>query len=216
MSESQSNIYANFHKGVSDEEVLEVFENAELYVDDARLAAFKTLKERAYSFSGEQLQIAETLEQQERKLEKELLAQKHEESELEEQPLWYSQAAILGLGVLISPFFGAILLAMNFYRSESKKLVIPVIFYGMLIHTMNLFFFFTGKVSGITIIIVNVVGTILLVEFFWKKYLGTDNQYNRRSIWPAILVLVGSIFVIAFITSFFVSPEYIEQLLNKG
>ncbi len=219
MSRLNNNTYANFHKGVSNEEVLAIFENQELYVDEARLAAYRTLKERGFEFSSEQLQEAARLEQQEREAEKKVLEQKQQEEQEQEveQPLWYSPAAVLGFSIIGSVFIGSILLAMNFYRSQQKNRIPLVVLFGVLMYFGSIFLWLSGSIGQIAVVVINAMASIVLMEFFWKRFLGIRTPYERRSIWPPIGIIIGVTLVFAMILGAFITPEMLQEFqITKG
>lgn len=215
MSEFKKSTYANFHKGASNEEVLAIFEDENMYVDEARLAAYTTLKGRGFEFSSSQSQEAEILQQQAREQQKETLAQKQKQNELDEvRPLWYSPSAIIGFSVFFSVFFGAILLAMNFYQSQKKNKAFLVVGVGVLFSIIAAVLTQFTQVNQWVLLIINVVGALVLLEFFWKKQLGLTTPYKRRSIWPALGIAVA-ISVGLFFLLVQINPELLAQLQNK-
>lgn len=208
-------MYTNFHKGASDQEVLAIFEDGKIYVDEARLAAFYTLKERGFQFSSTQLLEVENLKQAERKIVKEKLEKKLELSEAEERPLWYSPSAIIGFSVFFSVFLGAILLAMNFYQSKKKNKAFIIVGVGIAFSVMAAVATQFTQMNQWVLLVVNVAGALFLLEFFWKKQLGLTTQYERRSIWPALGIAVA-ISVGLFFLIIQLNPELLNQLQNRG
>ncbi len=208
-------MYANFHKGVSNEEVVEIFTNEELYVDDARLAAFRTLKERNYSFSSEQLQVAEKLEQEERNVEKEKLEHKQINEQAVEAPLWYSPAAIIGFSLFFSTLLGCVLLGINFFKSGKKNKILYIVIACVVLFIVETMVIQMTQLNFVAIMLTRAIGGFFLIEFFWKRELGSTTAFTKRPIWiPLAITLLVSMGL--FYMNIDQYSELFNQLQHKG
>jgi hypothetical protein len=117
-------------------------------------------------------------------------------------PLLYSRQVINIFSILFSVMFGGILLAINLKSVNNKKAILPVLIYsilytGIIIYILNLI---PGSKSGLSLIF-NLVGAIVLYNFFWGKYIGKDFKYRTKQIWiPLIIgILISGFFIWALI-----------------
>ncbi len=123
--------------------------------------------------------------------------------DLKPLPTYYSDRAIYGFSILLGVLFGAILSAMNFNRTESKKGVWQVITFGILYTNIQLCIesMLPQNSTPITFAI-NFAGAYVLTYFFQRKYIGKDVPYTKRSVLVptiiAIAIVVFFVFVVIF------------------
>lgn len=110
----------------------------------------------------------------------------------------YSKNAILGFSIFFSTLFGAVLLMSNLKVVKKPKermqlLVFAVVYTMLSVALLN----YLPK-NYFTTLIFNLLGYLILTEFFWNKYLGKDVQYTKKRISKPLiisfLILVGLIF----------------------
>ena len=121
----------------------------------------------------------------------------------EELPQLYSKRLILIFALIFSTIFAAVLLMSNLKslgkRRESYLVLFFTVFYMMaaviLIQVL-------GLPPDLTFV-ANVIGAAILNEFFWNKYIGRDQEFQKKSwVKPAIISLLISIpFVIGLMGS---------------
>ena len=97
--------------------------------------------------------------------------------------------------------FGAVLLAINFRSTESKKGVWGVIVFG-LIYT-GLQFRVLSMIGRNTVLtlVCGMLGGMLMNQFFWKKYIGKDTKYRTKPIWKPLIIgiIIFTPFILAAI-----------------
>jgi hypothetical protein len=117
--------------------------------------------------------------------------------ETPEIPKYYSQRAILGFSLFFTVIFGAVLLAINLEDKKARWIVVlfGVLYTGLAIVVVNSLPANTLITFGI-----NSLGGLVLVRFFWNKYLGKGVHFLPKPIWkPLIISLVIAIPFIAAI-----------------
>ena len=113
-------------------------------------------------------------------------------------PQLYSRQVINIFSILFSVLFGGILFAINLRTINNRKAILPVLLYsvmysGLMIYVLNLI---PGSKSGLTLIL-NMIGAIVLYNFFWGKYIGKDFQYRTKPFWIPLIIGI-------LITTFFI------------
>ena len=110
-------------------------------------------------------------------------------TEDESAPEYYSQRLIYVFSILFSPLFGAILLAINLKRSN-KKGIVPVIAFGIGFTALSGFIIEgLGDTSGLGSLVFGLIGSLILLNYFWDVYLG-DTKYRARSAKGPIIVAI--------------------------
>lgn len=127
----------------------------------------------------------------------------------------YSKWAIWGFSIL-SPIFGGILLFINLKKAGFTRAAFTVLAFaigylfleGIIFNGMNL-----G--SGLTPLLINFLGGLMLTELFYKKYF-PDDDYYPRPIWGALAVII-IIYIGMFYTLYHAGklPPEIMKMLSK-
>jgi hypothetical protein len=130
--------------------------------------------------------------------------QEPEEQQPDEQGVAiYSKATLLLFSIFFSPLVGSVLLMLNLRSAGYKRQGTIVLFFGIAWQ------FFCGVVVNyaasllgfpkndtkvlqhpqvvILVLILNIIGGGILVEYFFKKYFPFDD-YEHKSIWKALLI----------------------------
>jgi hypothetical protein len=118
-------------------------------------------------------------------------------------PRLYSRFSIRFFAILFSTFFGGILMAINFNRLGKKRELIYVLAFSIL-YSYGVFHATTLSPENTTTItlILNLLGSLLLEEFFWKRYIGKHFKFRRQSITGALMIGFGiSVLLIYMMTS---------------
>ncbi|GAB3911541.1 hypothetical protein [Mucilaginibacter boryungensis] len=115
----------------------------------------------------------------------------------------YSKMAIRGFSIFFSTLFGGALLFINLknagYKSAAYKVLAFAVGYTLL--ASILFSNIKGAVGGGSVIL-NLIGGVILADYFFPKYF-PDNDYYPRSIWGALgvsLILCFSIILVLYYT----------------
>lgn len=92
----------------------------------------------------------------------------------------YSRLVINFFSIFFSVLFGGILLAINLKTINNKKAILPVLIYsivytGLMIIGLNVI----GGNTSLTALL-NILGAIVLYNFFWGKYIGKDFKYRTK------------------------------------
>ncbi len=107
-------------------------------------------------------------------------------------PKLYSRYSIRFFAIIFSTFFGGILLSINLNRLGKKREIFYVIvfsfFYSILVYQATTL----SPENATTItLIMNLVGSLILEEYFWKKYIGKHFKFRRQAIGSALLIGFG-------------------------
>ncbi|WP_430408857.1 hypothetical protein [Kordia sp.] len=109
-------------------------------------------------------------------------------------PELHSKRVIMVFSGLFSTIFGAVLLMYNIKQMNNPKGRIQVLIFGILytIATLVLINLLNSK-SNI-VIIINIVGGMILTEYFWNQFIGKEFKHRKRSwIKPAIISILITI-----------------------
>lgn len=211
----RENEYSKVVSGKTDAELLLLMTEHEKYVDELLEAAILEMQKRGlqHPLIGQiESNIRHTEEiQEEIPIPEEIISEEKIQPVL---PPLYSQNAILGFTLLLSPLFGGIMLAMNVWRVY-KKGVLPVIIFSVV---FTLVIGYTSvKVQKQTVLdlLLPLAGALILSNVLRNKYIGRQVQYEKRSILiPAVIALL-IIIPVTYIA--YTHPELIPipQNLNK-
>jgi hypothetical protein len=107
-------------------------------------------------------------------------------------PRLYSRFSIRFFAILFSTFFGGILMAINFSRLGKKREIIYVLAFSIL-YSYGVFHATTLSPENTTTItlMLNLLGSLLLEEFFWKRYIGRHFKFRRQPIAGALMIGFG-------------------------
>lgn len=123
----------------------------------------------------------------------------------------YSKWAILGFSIFFSPLVGSILLMLNLRRTGNRSAGYLVLFFGLIYIIIDKIA--ALKLAGVDIanmtqqklvsnnrmvyysIAFDILGGAILTEYFFKKYLKSDN-YTSRSIFPPLLIIIAIFFLL--------------------
>lgn len=109
-----------------------------------------------------------------------------------EAPILYSRYALRFFSVIFSPFFAGILLAINLYRLQKKNRIVLVILISFIYSYFTLIL--AGKFPEkmmIILLALNLLGSFVLEELFWNRYIGRDFKFRRQYIMPALAIGFG-------------------------
>ncbi len=109
----------------------------------------------------------------------------------ENAPTLYSEKVIYVFSILFSVLFGGILLAINLKEVDNRKGIAPTIIFSLTYSILSVYILNRINASTTTTLIFALIGATLLNEIFWKKYIGKDIAYHRKSyIKPLIIALI--------------------------
>ncbi len=107
-------------------------------------------------------------------------------------PVIYSRYTLRFFTILCSTFVGGILLAINFQRLNKRTQVLQVLLFSFL-YTLGEAALFTHFGPHFTnlIFIFNLIGSAILEELFWNRFIGKNFRYRRRQIWPLVALMLA-------------------------
>ena len=205
------NQYSTYYKRRPTEELKEILSKEDLYEDEARMAAMLELRNRGEEVSDEDYNELQGLLEKEKQTKKEQEEIKLKENSGTELPEYYSPAAILGFSIFFSVIFGGILMFANLRKAGKKNESILVLGVSFVIMMMSASAAHYYQMNQWVVLLANVSGAVILIEYFWKKHLGYQTKFKRKSLTKAILVSVGvTILLMVGILYFF--PEQFPEI----
>ncbi|MEE9408168.1 MAG: hypothetical protein V3V28_08845 [Polaribacter sp.] len=105
-----------------------------------------------------------------------------------ELPILYSKSAILGFTMFFSTIFGAVLLMSNLKAMKKPKARIEVLVFGIVYTIFTYFILNYIPRNFLFTLIFNVIGYVVLSEYFWNKYLGKDLKLEKKQISKPLII----------------------------
>ena len=107
-------------------------------------------------------------------------------------PQLYSRQVINIFSILFSVLFGGILLAINLKTVNNKKAILPVLAFSVLYTVLTVFILnlIPRSTTPLTVVF-NLLGAIVLYNFFWGKYIGKEFQYRTKPFWIPLVIGVA-------------------------
>ena len=120
-----------------------------------------------------------------------------------EAPQLYSRKAIYFFTIFCSVFFGGTLMFINLRKLRNKKGQIVVASYSILYGVVSLAILDQFERSTIMTMVVSMIGSLPLYNFFWQKYIGLNTEYRKKSILVPLMIslVLLSLFVIVIVTN---------------
>ena len=120
-----------------------------------------------------------------------------------EAPQLYSRKAIYFFTIFCSVFFGGTLMFINLRKLRNKQGQIVVASYSILYGVISLAILDQFERSTIMTMVVSMIGSLPLYNFFWQKYIGLNTEYRKKSILVPLMIslVLLSLFVIVIVTN---------------
>ena len=116
-----------------------------------------------------------------------------------ETPSLYSKTTIQGFTIFFSTFFGVVLLMSNLKEMNKPKARMEVLVFGISYAILSSFILnYLPKIFFLSIIF-NIIGYVILVEYFWNKSLGKDLKYKKKQIWKPLIISILLSLIMLFI-----------------
>jgi hypothetical protein len=116
-----------------------------------------------------------------------------------ENPILYSKKAVQGFTIFFGPLFGVALLMFNLKAVNKPKARMQVLVFGI---GYTLFSFvglsYLPKMFFITLIF-NLIGYVVLVEYFWNQNLGKELQYTTKEITKPLIISLLILALVIFL-----------------
>ena len=96
-------------------------------------------------------------------------------------PRLYSKRVIYVFSVLFSTIFGTVILMSNLKQIGEKKGRMEVLIFGIIFMLGTAVTLTTVKLQTNLGIPLNILGGLILNEFFWNRYIGRDTPFEKKS-----------------------------------
>ncbi|MES2279036.1 MAG: hypothetical protein V4592_23590 [Bacteroidota bacterium] len=104
-------------------------------------------------------------------------------------PLLYSQGAIFSFTALCGSIFGAVLLAANIKSLGHKKQSAWIIVFGIVYIIIQISILRNIEMGFISTYSFN-LGSALIFDFFWHRYIGYNTLYRAKPIWKPLIIAI--------------------------
>lgn len=193
----RENLFTNNMKKKSNEELETIIEEKDKYTNEALQAVVWELENRGVLDKDE---VIIEIEHQKTITEEsndtiEALKRK------EQFPTLYSKNALQGFTIFFSTIFGTFLLMHNLKVMKKPKIRAQVFIFGIgYLILCALLLEVLPKVFFITFIF-NVIGYVILVEYFWNKHLGKNLKFKKKGITKPLIIslLISALFALLII-----------------
>lgn len=100
----------------------------------------------------------------------------------------YSKRVIYAFSIIFSTLFGTILLMSNLKQIGDNKARLEVLVFGLIFTIGSMLSLNTIELQANFGITLNILGGIILNEFFWNRYIGKETKFEKKG-WhkPAII-----------------------------
>lgn len=208
------NQYITYYKSRPTEELKEITFQENLYEDEARLAALLILKDRGEISNENEESELKALEEKIKAKKESVLKEQEKAAEIKMKnnsdenalPELYSPVAILGFSLFFSLIFGAVLMFLNLKKLGKSTQAINVLLVSVSIMVLMYFASIKFQLSQVVMLLINLGGGLLLIEFFWKKHVGIHTKFKKKPIAKAVLVSV-IISIIVLATAYFIFKD---------
>lgn len=105
-----------------------------------------------------------------------------------EKPRLFPENSLFVFSIIFSTFFASIVMAFNLKEVNKQKAMLPLLFFGGL---------YTVTVASITqqleaaglilAIVLNGLGAFIILKYFWRPYIGSQ-EYEKRSMLTPLLI----------------------------
>jgi hypothetical protein len=180
----------------SNQELEAILQEKSEYTAEALQAAIWELENRNL-IQKDEIILEETIPTQETQI-----SEKANESTFEEfeTPILYSKKAIQGFTIFFSPIFGAVLLMSNLKAVNKLKARSQVLVFGIGYTLLSVVILDYLPKNFLITLVFNLIGYVILTEFFWNNNLGKDLQHTKKQIKKpliiSILILLGLVFLL--------------------
>ena len=185
----------------SNTELENIFANKSDYTNEALQAVIWELENRNLIEKADipSLEFPISHNNEESSIPKENIKNNENPLKKSETPTLYSKTTIQGFTIFFSTFFGVILLMSNLKEMNKPKARMEVLVFGITYAIFSSFLLnYLPPIFFISIIF-NLIGYVILVEYFWNKNLGKDLKYEKKQIWKPLIVSILFSLIMLFI-----------------
>jgi hypothetical protein len=109
----------------------------------------------------------------------------------ENSPTLYSDRVIYTFSALFSVIFGGVLFAINLKTVNKKEGIVPVTIFSIFYAALSIYILNIVNLGTMGAILSGAIGAMIINNFFWKKYIGKDVLYHKKSfVKPLIIALI--------------------------
>jgi len=205
----RKNSFTNNMSKKSNKELEEIIQDKEKYTNEALQAVVWLLEDRGLLQKDEIVieGVSNITEEVEETIESN--ADKETNFEEFELPLLYSKSAIQGFTIFFSTFFGAILLMSNLKAQNQSKARKQVLLFVILFTIVSYIILNAFPSMMFLSLVFNVIGSLILIEYFWSKYLGKDIPFTKKRITKPLLISFSIVIFLVLIQ--FLLPELVGE-----
>ncbi|MCG1037345.1 hypothetical protein [Polaribacter sargassicola] len=201
----RTNSFTNNMSKKSNKELEEIIQQKDKYTNEALQAVVWLLEDRGL-LQKDEIVIEGVSNIVEEKVE--IKINKEPSFEEFEQPLLYSKSAIQGFTIFFSPFFGAILLMSNLKAQKKQKARNQVLLFVILYTIITYLVLSAFPTMMFLSLAFNVLGSLVLIEYFWNKNLGKNIRYTKKGITKPLLISFLVVLLLVFI-------QFLPQLMGE-
>lgn len=108
-------------------------------------------------------------------------------------PLFFSKRAVFLFTFFMNPLFGSILLTINCSKTEKKKGIIPVLFFGIgaILILLLLALRCSSLVFSLSYLVINIAGAIILAHGLWQAFIGKETKYRKRKVTVPLIIALA-------------------------
>lgn len=182
----------------SNQELENIIQNKSTYTEEALQAVIWELENRNL-IDKDEIILEETLTKEVVPVSEKINKKNESVFEEFEKPILYSKKAVQGFTIFFGPLFGAVLLMFNLKVINKPKARIQVLVFGIG-YTLLAFvgLNYLPKTFFISLIF-NVIGYVILVEYFWNQNLGKELQHTTKEITKPLVISLLILALIIFL-----------------
>ena len=184
----KENSYSKSMQSKSSQELESIIKNKIQYTDEALLAVIWELQKRDIITENE-IKLEESINKNKVPKETNIIQESNLNSSVFEElekPTLYSKRALQGFTIFFSTIFGVVLMMYNLKATNKPKVRIQV-----LIEVIPKIYFIN--------LIFNLIGYLILSEFFWNKHLGKDLKFAKKSVTKPLVISLLITFFLLFL-----------------
>lgn len=187
-------IFLRNFRNYSERELKQVINDKKIYVEEARKAAHQILEERILGVknysennSGNKLQNESSAAIEENTIN--LNSNKSLLTDDLNTPQLHSKTVIRVFSILFSTLFGSVLLMTNMKEVKNSKAKFQVLIFGIIYSFLSILVITYFETRNLTMPL-NFIGSWILSEYFWNKYIGKGTLYRKRSWHKALIISI--------------------------
>ncbi|MGB0837695.1 MAG: hypothetical protein ACPGRE_06305 [Flavobacteriaceae bacterium] len=175
-------------QGLDKYELLEMYNNTDLYTVEALKSIETELQKREIDFEAHDYAYLQQEEDSENGVEH---IEIEKEIEIAKSPIeLYSPMAIFGFSIFFSTFIGGVLLMLNLRKLGKKEQGNQMLFLSLLyVLASSALLTYTGP-NNLASFLLNLLGGWLMANYFFQKYIGPWRGFERKSIGKPLAIML--------------------------